>query len=61
MTLVRQELELAKAELTVKGKHIGPGAGMFGGAGVFDVYAFGALTAAIILALSLAISGCWPS
>jgi hypothetical protein len=56
-TLVRQELELAKAELTVKGKQVGLGAGMFGGAGVFGVYAFGALTAAIILALSLAMTG----
>jgi hypothetical protein len=56
-TLVRQELELAKSELTIKGKQVGLGAGMFGGAGVFGVYAFGALTAAIILALSLAVSG----
>ena len=32
-TLVRQELDLAKAELTVKGKRMGAGAGMFGGAG----------------------------
>jgi hypothetical protein len=56
-TLVRQELELAKAELTVKGKQVGLGAGMFGGAGVFGVYAFGALTAAIILALSLVVAG----
>jgi hypothetical protein len=56
-TLVRQELELAKAELTVKGKQVGLGAGMFGGAGVFGFYAFGALTAAIILALSLAMTG----
>jgi len=56
-TLVRQELELAKAELTTKGKQVGLGAGMFGGAGVFGVYAFGALTAAVILALSLAVTG----
>jgi hypothetical protein len=56
-TLVRQELKLAKAELTVKGKQVGLGAGMFGGAGVFGFYAFGALTAAIILALSLAMTG----
>lgn len=56
-TLVHQELELAKAELTTKGKQLGLGAGMFGGAGVFGVYAFGALTAAIILALSLAVTG----
>ena len=56
-TLVRQELELAKAELTTKGKQVGLGAGMFGGAGVFGLYAFGALTAAIILALGLAMTG----
>lgn len=56
-TLVRQELELAKAELTVKGKRVGIGAGMFGAAGVFGLYALGALTAAVILALSLAMSG----
>jgi putative superfamily III holin-X len=55
-TLVRQELELAKAELTVKGKRAGIGAGMFGAAGVFGVYAVGALTAAVILALSLAMT-----
>jgi len=57
MTLVRQELELGKAELTVKGKQVGLGAGIFGAAGVFGVYAFGALTTAIILALSLAMTG----
>lgn len=56
-TLVRQELELAKAELTVKGKRVGIGAGMFGAAGVFGLYALGALTAAVILALSLAMAG----
>jgi hypothetical protein len=56
-TLVRQELELAKAELTVKGKRAGIGAGMFGAAGVFGLYALGALTAAVILALSLAMTG----
>jgi Putative Actinobacterial Holin-X, holin superfamily III len=59
-TLVRQEIELAKAELTTKGKQVGLGAGMFGGAGVFGLYAFGALTAAIILALSLALTAGWP-
>ncbi len=55
-TLVRQELDLAKAELTVKGKQAGLGAGMFGGAGVFGLYAVGALTACVILALSLAVT-----
>jgi uncharacterized membrane protein YqjE len=56
VSLVRQELDLAKAELTAKGKHMSLGAGMFGGAGVLGFYAFGALTAAIILALSLAVT-----
>ncbi len=56
-TLVRQELDLAKAELAVKGKRAGLGAGMFGVAGVFGLYAVGALTACVILALSLAVAG----
>ena len=56
-TLVRQELDLARAELAVKGKQVGLGAGMFGGAAVFGVYAFGALTAALIFALALVMTG----
>ncbi len=55
--LVRQELELARTELTVKGKRAGLGAGMFGGAGLFGFYAVGALTACVILALSTAMDG----
>ena len=54
--LVRQEVELAKAELTVKGKQAGIGAGLFGGAGVFGLYALGALTAAAIAALATAMA-----
>lgn len=53
-TLVRQELDLAKAEVAAKGKRAGLGAGLFGGASLFGVFALGALTAAAILALSLA-------
>jgi uncharacterized membrane protein YqjE len=56
-TLVRQELELAKAELSAKGKQVGLGAGMFGGAGALGFYALGALTACLILALSTAVDG----
>jgi uncharacterized membrane protein YqjE len=56
-TLVRNELDLAKAELTVKGKRAGQGAGMFGGAGMVGLYALGALTATIILALSTFLDG----
>jgi uncharacterized membrane protein YqjE len=51
-TLVRQELELAKAEMTEKGKKAGLGAGMFGGAGLFGLLALGALTACVIAALA---------
>ncbi|HJW59380.1 MAG TPA: phage holin family protein, partial [Actinomycetota bacterium] len=50
--LVHQELELAKAELTQKGKQAGAGAGLFGGAGAIGLAALGALTACFILALS---------
>jgi uncharacterized membrane protein YqjE len=53
-TLVRKEIELAKAELGEKGKKAGQGAGMFGGAGLFGVFAFGALTTGIIAALDSA-------
>lgn len=51
--LVRQEMELAKAELTGKGKAAGLGAGMLGGAGLVALYAMGALTASAILALAI--------
>ena len=53
-TLVRQEIELAKAELGEKGKQAGLGAGMFGGAGLFGVFAIAALTTCIIVALDSA-------
>jgi uncharacterized membrane protein YqjE len=55
-TLVRQELELAKVELTAKGKQAGIGAGMFGGAGLFALYGVGALVATAILALATAVA-----
>jgi uncharacterized membrane protein YqjE len=50
-TLVKQEIDLAKAELSEKAKKAGLGAGMFGGAGLFGVFAFAALTTCIIAAL----------
>jgi uncharacterized membrane protein YqjE len=56
-TLVRQELELAKVELTAKGKEAGIGAGMLGGAGLFALYGVGALVACAILALSTVVDG----
>ena len=58
--LVHQELELAKLELSEKGKRAGIGAGMFGAAGVVGLYAVGALTACLILALATAVTG-WLS
>ena len=51
-TLIRQEMRLAQAELTEKGRHAGKGAGMFGGAGVVALYGVGALVAAAILGLA---------
>jgi putative superfamily III holin-X len=53
-TLVRQELELAKAEMAQKGKQAGVGAGMFGGAGASGLLGLGALSAAAIAALDTA-------
>jgi uncharacterized membrane protein YqjE len=53
-TLVRQEIDLAKAELAEKGKTAGTGAGMFGGAGLIGVLALASLTACLIGALDTA-------
>lgn len=50
-TLVRQELELAKAEMREKAEKAGPGFGMWGAAGVTALLALGSLTAFLILAL----------
>jgi len=55
-TLVRKELELAKAELSEKGKVAGQGAGMFGGAAVTGLLALGALTVVIIALLDKAMA-----
>lgn len=59
-TLVRQEIELAKAEAAEKGKKAGLGAGMFGGAGIAGLLMLGSLTAFLILVLALAIPA-WAS
>jgi hypothetical protein len=50
-TLVRQELELAKAEMREKAGKAGPGVGMWGAAGAVALLSAGALTAFLILAL----------
>ena len=52
-TLVRQELELARAEVTQKGKKAGAGIAGLGGAGILALYALAALTACVIAALAL--------
>jgi hypothetical protein len=54
--LVRQELELARLEMTEKGKRAGLGIGMFGGAGAVGVYALGALAASAILLIATAVA-----
>lgn len=50
-SLIQQEIRLAKAELTEKGKRAGKGAGMLAAAAVVGLYAIGVLLATIILAL----------
>lgn len=55
-TLIRQELRLAQAEMQQKGKRLGLGGGLFGGAGVFGIIALQALAATAIVALDLI----WP-
>lgn len=48
--LVRDELKLAQAELSEKGRHVGAGAGLFGAAGLIALYGVaGLLTTAVLL------------
>src|SRR5215217_7207709 len=54
--LLRQEMELAKAEMAEKGRTAAPGLGMFGGAGVIGVCAAGALTACLVLLFSVVLA-----
>ncbi len=58
-TLVKQELELAKAEMTEKGRHAGVGAGFIGGGALFGLGAYGALTACLIALLATALDHVW--
>jgi uncharacterized membrane protein YqjE len=50
--LVRQELQLAQAEMTQKGKRAGIGAGMFGGAGILALLGLMTFTACVVAALA---------
>lgn len=54
--LVRGELELARAELTTKGKQAGIGAGLAGAGGVVALFGVGALVAAAIAGLATVLS-----
>jgi uncharacterized membrane protein YqjE len=55
-TLVRDELALAKLELTEKGKRAGVGGGLLGGAATLALYGVGLLLALAVVLLDLA----WP-
>ena len=55
-TLVKQEMALARAEITEQGKRAGKGAGMLGGAGVAGLLTLGALTATLIGVLDTAMA-----
>lgn len=55
--LAQKEIELAKAEMAIKGKRLGIGAGAFSSAGLLALLALGALTAAAILGLASAVAG----
>jgi uncharacterized membrane protein YqjE len=55
-TLVRQEIELARAELQQKGKLAGKGAGMLGAAAIAALLALGALTAGLVALLDKAMA-----
>lgn len=58
-TLFRQEVELAKAELTESAKQAGKGAGMFAGAGVTGLFALLFLSITVWWALGYLIGNAW--
>jgi Putative Actinobacterial Holin-X, holin superfamily III len=51
--LVRDELALARAEMTVKAKRAGTGVGLLGAAGVVALYGVAGLLATLIIVLDL--------
>jgi membrane protein len=55
-TLVRDELKLARLEMTTKGKQAGISAGMFGGGGLIALYGLGCLIACAVLGISLVLA-----
>ena len=58
-TLFRQEVDLAKAELTESAKKAGKGAGLFGGAGVAGLMALLFLSITVWWAIGLLIGNAW--
>ena len=60
-TLMRQELELAKAELTVEAKKAGQGAGMFGAAGFAGYMTLLFLSIALWWALAHLVGHSWSA
>jgi hypothetical protein len=57
VTLIRHEVDFAKAEMAEKAKRAGLGAGLFGFAGVVALYALGVLVAAAVLGVAVALPG----
>jgi Flp pilus assembly protein TadB len=60
-TLMRQEVELAKAELKQTAKQTGKGAGLFGGAGVSGFFALLFLSIALWWALGYLMGNAWSA
>ena len=56
MTLVRDEITLARIELTAKAKRAGVGGGLLGAAATLSLYGLGLIIALVIVALDLV----WP-
>lgn len=60
-TLMRQEVELAKAELRESAKHASRGAGMLGGAGLSGIFALLFLSIAVWWGLGYVIGNAWSA
>ncbi len=60
-TLIRQEMELAKAEVTQSARRAGKGAGLFGGAGVAGHMVLVFLSLALWWALGTFVGGGWSA
>ncbi len=58
-TLVRQEIQLAKVEMSEKSQHAKPAAGMLGGAGVIGFLALFSFTLFLIFMLGELLNNVW--